>query len=185
MKRKIISTLDANNRMGRKLNQVDNSSLQILEDEKIIYAISAGVVLILIGVVFALAQPANLWDEVIAFFSSFTLAEVPRTDLIVLPSPIAPSAHAILYRAVFQFSLGLGIFQVLLLILRLKIKSTNKKIAETLASLIFWLGSSYLVIRFLNNSTSINIWFIFWAGILMILGLSFLARGFVLYATRN
>lgn len=169
----------------KKLNQIDNSNPSILQDEKIIYAISAGVVLILFGVVFTLAQPANLWDEVIDFFSSFTIAEVPGTSLIVLPSPITPSTHTILYRAVFQFCLGLGIFQVLLLFLRLKIKSSTKKIAETLASLIFWLGSSYLVIRFLNNSTSINLWFIFWAGILMILGLSFLARGFVLYATRH
>lgn len=165
--------------------QDDTSKTQIKEDEKIIYAISAGVVLILVGVIFTLAQPANLFEKIVEFFNSFTLAEVPGTNLLFLPSPIAPSVHFILYGAAFQFSLGLGIFQVLLLFFRLKTKSPTKKIAETLGSLIFWLGSSYLVIRFLNNSTSINIWFIFWAGILMILGLSFLARGFVLYATRQ
>jgi hypothetical protein len=167
------------------MNQEDNSINQTPENEKIIYAISAGVVLILVGVIFTLAQPTNLFEKILDFFNSFTLAQVPGTNLLVLPSPIAPSAHFILYGAVFQFSLGLGIFQVLLLFFRLKTKSSTKKIAETLGSLIFWLGSSYLVIRFLNNSTSINIWFIFWAGILMILGLSFLARGFVLYAARQ
>jgi hypothetical protein len=76
----------------------------------------------------------------------------------------------------------LGLFQVLLLFIRFKTKSPIKKIAQTLGSLIYWLGTSYLVLRFLNSSTSINNWWVFWAGILLVLGLSFVARGFVLYA---
>ena len=163
----------------------------LFENERLIYAISAGVVLILVGVVFALAQPNNLWDKIIDFFNSFTLAEVPATRFLnseaglFLPAPITPSTHFVLYGAVFQFCLGLGLFQALLLFARLKTTSSQKKIAETLGNLIYWLGTSYLVIRFLNTSTSINNWWVFWAGILMVLGLSFVARGFVLYAAKK
>jgi hypothetical protein len=164
---------------------VEAPTQTVLENEKIIYAISAGVILILVGIVFSFAQPVNLWDKIIDFFNSFTLAEVPGTNFLVLPAPIAPSVHFVLYGAVFQFCLGLGLYQILLLFVRFKTKSSSKKISETLGSLIYWLGTSYLVVRFLNNSTSINIWFVFWAGILMVLGLSFLARGFVLYIMKK
>ena len=161
------------------------------QKEKLIYAISAGAVLILVGLVFNFAQPNNLWDAIISFFNSFTLAEVPGTRFLnsdaglFLPSPISPSAHIVLYSAIFQFCLGLGLFQLLLLIIRLKIQSTTKKIAETLGSFIYWIGTSYLVARFLNSSTSINGWWVFWAGVLIILGLSFVARGFLLFVIKK
>lgn len=171
--------------------EVNVQTQPLFENERLIYAISAGVVLILVGVVFALAQPNNLWDKIIDFFNSFTLAEVPVTRFLnsetglFLPTPLSPSAHHVLYGAIFQFCLGLGLFQVLLLFVRFKTESSSKKIAETLGSLIYWLGTSYLVIRFLNTSTSINNWWVFWAGILLVLGLSFVARGFVLYASKK
>ncbi|MCW3997994.1 MAG: hypothetical protein NWF10_05425 [Candidatus Bathyarchaeota archaeon] len=170
---------------------VDVQTQPSFQRERLIYAISAGIVLILVGVVFSLAQPNNLWDMIIDFFNSFTLAEVPGTRFLnsevglFLPAPITPSAHFVLYSAVFQFCLGLGLFQVLLLFVRFKTESPNKKIAETLGSLIYWLGTSYLVARFLNISTSINTWWVFWAGVLLVLGLSFVARGFVLYAVKK
>ena len=166
---------------------VDTQPNKNAEGEKLIYAISAGVVLILVGLIFYFAQPNNLWEKILDFFSSFTLAEVPGTRFLnldaglFLPSPISPSAHTVLYTAIFQFCIGLGTFQLLLLVARLKIKSLTKKIAETLGSLIYWIGTSYLVARFLNSTTSINGWWIFWAGILLILGLSFVARGFLLF----
>jgi len=164
----------------------DTQPNKYTQSEKLIYAISAGVVLILVGLVFNFAQPHNLWDAIISFFNSFTLAEVPGTRFLnsdaglFLPSPISPSAHIVLYAAVFQFCVGLGLFQLVLLLARVKIQSTTKKIAETLGSFIYWMGTSYLVARFLNISTSINGWWVFWAGILIILGLSFVARGFLL-----
>ena len=170
---------------------VDTQPNKYAQGEKLIYAISAGVVLILVGLVFNFAQPNNLWDKIIAFFNSFTLAEVPGTKFLnsdaglFLPSPIAPSAHAVLYAAVFQFCVGLGLFQTLLLLARLKIKSSTKKISETLGNLIYWNGTSYLVARFLNTMTSINGWWVFWAGILLILGLSFVARGFLLFVMKK
>ena len=147
-------------------------------------AISVGAVLILIGIVFALAQPSNLWEKIVAFFSSFTLAQVPGTG-IYLPAPIGPAAHTVLYGAAFQFCIGLGILQVMLLALRLMMHSPISKTAETVGHLVFWFGTSYLITTYLNNTTTISKWFVFWAGILMILGLSFIARAFVLLAKRR
>jgi hypothetical protein len=143
-----------------------------------------GAVFILIGVVFVLAQPSSLWDEIVAFFGSFSALQVPGTG-IYLPAPISPAAHAVLYRAVFQFCLCLGILQVILLALRLMVRSPISKTAETFGHLVYWFGASYLITTYLNNTTTISRWFMFWAGILIILGLSFIARAVVLLAKRR
>jgi hypothetical protein len=147
-------------------------------------AISVGAVFVLIGIVFVLAQPSNLWDRIVAFFSNFTLRTVTGTG-IFLPAPISPSSHTVVYAALFQFCVGLGILQVLLVSLRLMMNSPIKKTAETIGHLVFWFGTSYLVITYLNNTTTIDKWWVFWAGLLMILGLSLIARAFVLLAVRR
>ena len=152
--------------------------------ESLISAISVGAVFILIGVVFVLAQPSSLWESIVTFFSSFTLRSVPGTG-ISLPAPANPAAHAVLYTAAFQFCIGLGILQVILLALRLMMHSPIGKTAETVGHLVYWFGASYLITTYLNNTTTINRWFMFWAGILIILGLSLIARAFVLLVKRR
>lgn len=152
--------------------------------ESLISAISVGVVFILIGVVFVLAQPSSLWDSIVTFFSSFTSRSVPGTG-ISLPAPANPAAHAVLYTAAFQFCIGLGILQVILLALRLMMYSPIRKTAETFGHLIYWFGAAYLITTYLNNTTTINRWFMFWAGILIVLGLSLIARAVVLLAKRR
>jgi hypothetical protein len=152
--------------------------------ENLISAISAGAVFILIGVVFVLAQPSNLWDSIVSFFSSFTLRSVPGIG-ISLPAPANPAAHAVLYTAVFQFHIGLGILQIILLAIRLTIRSPIGKTAETMGNLVKWFGGAYLVTTYLNNTTTISRWFMFWAGILIILGLSLIVRALVLLAKRR
>jgi len=147
-------------------------------------AISVGAVLILIGIVFALAQPSSLWESIVTFFSNFTLRSVPGTG-ISLPVPANPAAHTVLYGAAFQFCIGLGILQVILLALRLMMHSPIGKTAETVGHLVYWFGTSYLITTYLNNTTTISKWFMFWAGILIILGLSLIARAFVLLAKRR
>jgi hypothetical protein len=57
--------------------------------------------------------------------------------------------------------------------------------AETIENLVFWLGTSYLILTYLINVTIISEWFVFWAGIILIGGLSLVARAFVLKATRQ
>ena len=151
--------------------------------ESIISAISVGTVFILFGIVFVLALPNNLFERTIAFFGSFTSRQVPGMG-ITLPAPIPPNGHAVFYNAVFQFSLGIAFLQILILALRIGFGSRVPKIAETVGNLIFWFGASYLVNMYLNSSTTLNTWFTFWAAILIVLGLSIVARGAVLISKR-
>jgi len=152
--------------------------------ERLFSAISAGSVLILLGIVYVINLPNSLWNAIFDFFGSFTLAQVPTTG-IYLPAPISPWSHAVLYGAVFQFCIGLGILQVMFLTLRLMMKSPIGKTAETMGNLVYWFGSAYLVTAYLNNTTTLSKWFVFWAGVLIILGLSLIARSFVLLAKRK
>jgi hypothetical protein len=152
--------------------------------ESLISAISVGAVFILIGIVFVLAQPNSLWDSIVTFCNSFTSRSVPGTGTS-LPAPTNPAAHAVLYTAAFQFCIGLGILQVILLALRLMIYSPIRKTAETFGHLVYWFGASYLITTYLNNTTTISRWFMFWAGILVILGLSLIARAVVLLAKKR
>jgi hypothetical protein len=142
-----------------------------------------GAVFILIGVIYVATLPASLWEEVVAFFGSFSSVQVPGTG-IYLSAPAVPAAHAVLYNAVFQFCLGLGILQVILLALRLAWHSPIGKTAETVGHLVFWLGASYLVFTLLNDATTLETWFVFWAAILVVLGVSLIIRALVLFARR-
>jgi hypothetical protein len=152
--------------------------------ERVYSAISAGAFFILIGIIYVINLPANLWSAAIDFFSDFTFAQVPGTG-IYLPSPITPAAHAVLYGALFQFCIGIGILQVIMLTLRFTSQSPIGKTAETTGNLVYWFGSAYLIAAYLNSTATRSTWFVFWAGILIMLGLSFIARSFVLYAKKR
>lgn len=152
--------------------------------ERLFSALSAGTFFILLGIVYVINLPASLWDALIDFFGSFTLAQVPTTG-IYLPAPINPAAHGLLYGAIFQFCIGLGILQIIFLLLRIMMNSPINKTAETIGNLVYWFGAAYLVTTYLNSTTDTSGWFVFWAGILIMLGLSFIARAFVLLVKRK
>jgi hypothetical protein len=152
--------------------------------ERLFSVLSAGAFLILLGIVYVINLPASLWDAVFDFFGSFTLAQVPSTG-IYMPAPTIPAAHALLYGAIFQFCIGLGILQIVFLLMRIMMNSPINKTAETVGNLVYWFGAAYLVTTYLNNTTSTSDWFVFWAGILIMLGLSFIARAFVLLVKRK
>jgi hypothetical protein len=154
-----------------------------MRGESLISAISAGVVFILIGVVFILALPSSLWDSIVTFFSNFALRSVPGIG-ISLPAPTNPAAHTVLYTAAFQFNIGLGVLQVILLAIRLAMGSPIRKTAETVGNLVKWFGGAYLIITYLNSTTTLSRWFMFWAGILIVLGLSLIVRALVLLIRR-
>jgi hypothetical protein len=152
--------------------------------ERLFSALSAGSFFILLGIVYVINLPSNLWEEVVDFFRNLASTNVPGMG-IALPAPISPASHTVLYGAVFQFCLGLAILQVAFLALRLMMQSPIGKTAETLGNLVYWFGAAYLVTTYLNNTTTPRIWFVYWAGILIILGLSLVARAFVLFAKRK
>jgi hypothetical protein len=138
----------------------------------------------MLGLVFVINLPNNLWNAIFDFIGGFTSAQVPGTG-IYLPAPISPASHTVVYGAVFQFCIGLSILQIIFLTLRLMMNSKINKTAETVGNLVYWFGLAYLVTTYLNSTTTTSAWFVFWAGVLIILGLSFVARAFVLFAKRK
>jgi hypothetical protein len=172
-------------RMGQN-NLIKNLNPQALPDKKkenLITAIYIGAVFILLAVIYFANLPSNLWDSIVKFFSSLTLAQVPGTA-ITLPAPAIPDAHLALYLAAFQLALGIGILEIAILTIRIMLHSPISRKAETVENIVFWLGASYLVITYLVNMTIMTEWFVFWAGIVLIAGLSLVARAFVLLARR-
>jgi len=143
----------------------------------ILSAVSAVFFFILVGSLF-ITTPA-LFERITSFFSSFGIAQVPNTP-IFLPAPTSPNVHSLVYLAVTQFSLVWGLFQAFILALRFIFGSSLDKKAETASNIVFWLGASYLVSVFLNDTTSITIWFEFWALLIMLIGLSMIARAIIL-----
>jgi hypothetical protein len=143
--------------------------------------IAVGAVLILIGIVFA--STPNILNDMRRFFSDFSAMQVPSMS-IFLPAPAHPANHVALYGAATQFSLGVGVLQILMLVLRLVLGSPIRRTAETVGNLVFWFGASYLIMTLLNSATTLETWFAFWAAILVVLGASMIARALVLFARR-
>jgi hypothetical protein len=149
--------------------------------EGLLSAAAVGAVFVLIGIVF-ITTP-NLINDAREFFSDFTTLQVPNTS-IQLPAPAHPANHAALYGAMAQFTLGISILQILMLALRLVLRSPTRRTAETVGNLVFWFGATYLIITLLNDATTVDTWFMFWAAIIVVLGVSLIARALVLFARR-
>jgi hypothetical protein len=165
------------------IKALDMHALTDKKKENLFTAIFIGAIFILIALIYFIHLPSNLWDSIVKFFSSLTFAEVPGTGA-VLPAPADPTAHAELFVAAFQFSLGIGILEIIVLALRIVLHSPVSRKAETVENIVFSLGTSYLIVTYLVNMTIQSEWFVFWAGIIMIFGLSLVARAFVLLAKR-
>ncbi len=148
--------------------------------EGLFSAVSAGFFFILVGAIFVTTP--NLFDKIIAFFRNLSIVSVPNM-VILLPAPTSPRNHLVVYSAVTQFSLVWGLYQIFVLALRFVARSSLDKKAETASNIVFWLGASYLIPIFLNGTTTYITWFAFWAGILMLIGVTLIVRAIVL-ATR-
>ena len=135
------------------------------------------------AIVYYIHLSDNLWDGLINFFTSLTLAPVVNTG-ISLPAPTDPTSYTNLYNAAFHFSIGLGLFEIVILMLRVVLHSDVSRIAETIENIVFWFGASFLIVAYLANITIMSGWFVFWAGIILIFGIALVARAIVLLAKR-
>ena len=171
--------------MGKNglMPSLDLQSLSDKKKESLFTALYIGSLFIILALVYFVHLSDNLWDSLVNFFTSLTLAPVPNTG-ISLPAPSNPANFGNLYFAAFQFSLAVGILEIIILALRVFLRSSVTRIAETIENIVFWFGSSYLIIAYLVNMTISSEWFVFWAGIILIFGLALLARAFVILARR-
>lgn len=164
--------------------RIDPKTLPDRKKENLITALYVGSLCIVLAVVYLLNIHVNIVGNVTGFVSTFIFTQVPGTN-IWLPAPANPAAYVGLYNAIFQFCIGVGVLEIVVLTIRSWLNSPLPRKAETIENIVFWLGTGYLVVTYLVNITIISEWFVFWAGVIMIAGLSLIARSFVLMASRR
>jgi hypothetical protein len=71
-----------------------------------------------------------------------------------------------------------------ILALRIGLHSPVSRKAETIENIVFWLGTSFLIVTYLEKMTLVTEWFVFWAGVILIFGLALLSRAVVLLSKR-
>ncbi len=152
--------------------------------EGLITALAVGGFLIILGSVFALAP--GIYQATNNFFSDITTTtyHFASTSTFILLAPAHPADHMVFYPAVINFLLGVGILQIVILALRLAVHSRVRRIGQTVGDLVFWLGAAFVANIFLLAGT-LNGWFQFWSAIIMLIGLSLIARFLVYLAGRN
>jgi hypothetical protein len=151
--------------------------------EGIFAAVSAGVFFILVGMIFV-TRP-NLYTGLRNFFSSdaWTNTTIGNT-IITLPVPANPGAHTEIYDAVLEFCLAWGFFQILILAFRFFADSPRRRKARTISSVVFWFGTAYLISTYLNTTTTRDMWFIFWAVLVVLIGITLIIRAIALALLR-
>jgi hypothetical protein len=147
--------------------------------ENFVSAFSAGAFLVLLGAIFV--STPDFFARVVDFFTDFkAFVEVPHFAGVFLPMPEHLRSHTAVYSAAMQFCLAWGIFLVGLLVMRIFAGSPLRKKAENASDIVFWLLTSFLIMNFLNDSTTREMWFAFWAALITILGVSLIVRAIIL-----
>ena len=132
--------------------------------------LSFGFFLILFGVIWIITPDFS--SEVIDFVKDFHLEHL--TEHVVLPTP--EHSHPVIYTAAMQFSLVLGAFQVLILILRFIFHDSLDKKSGTISNVAFWFSTSFFLNMLANESTR---WFGFLAGLIISIGLAIITSSLV------
>jgi hypothetical protein len=184
LSRKKCYMLTILNRMkGRKewnsLSQHRTPQEYLRSNEGLITAVAVGGFFILVGAMFVLTP--DLWQKIVSFFKDITTRTFPfgaPNSVIALPAPATPGGHATLYNSFMQFSVGMGVLQIVILALRLLQHSKVGKVAETVGNMVFWFGTAPLVSFFLLQGT-VSSWFQYWGALIVVIGISVVARAAV------
>lgn len=156
----------------------DNTIVRSRHFDYVIGIVSFGVFIILIGVISVLTP--GLFGKIQDFFLDFHLTKLPNTQNIFLPAPTDLGAHLTLYSTIGLFSLLWGFFLIFLLVAKLLLNLSVNSKARTISDIIFWLGTYYLIGIYLNETLTLTSWFAFWAMIIILSGISLLARSVIL-----
>jgi len=150
--------------------------------EGLITGVSAGFFFIVVGALFVIMP--TLFDRIVAFFNNFDLVTIPNLG-IPWPAPVSPFSHSVVYLAAERFCFIWGVFQIVILVLRLVLRSNVEKVSETVSNMVYWFGSGVLVRMFLlefvrfPTVAGLTRWFVFWAAIIMLFGVTLIIRGII------
>ena len=153
--------------------------------EGLITALSIGGFFIILGLVFAFTPAIS--QQTNNFFSDLTTVTFPFGNpgsTVSLLAPAHPADHQGFYTAVMNFLIGIGVLQIIILALRLAVHSRINRIAQSVGDLIFWLGAAVVANVFLLAGTQSG-WFQFWSALIVIIGVSLIARFFVYLLKRH
>ena len=134
--------------------------------------ISFGAFLIIAAVIYLITP--NIVEEVEAFVRDFRLVEVFPNFWWFVPS----TNHPVLYNAATQFCYAFGVVQIGVLGLRFARRSSIHGKAETVSSVIFWLGTGYLLTLFSQGVFSS--WLSFIGAFIILVGISIVVRALVM-----
>lgn len=135
--------------------------------------ISFGAFLI-IGAVIYITTP-NIAAEIEAFFRDFELVRVQIFQDITWFVPA--HNHPVLYGAVERFCYIFGLVQIGILILRFARGSSVHGKADTLSSIVFWVGLGYLLSLLSGEVLS---WLSFLGAFVVLVGISIVAKELIL-----
>ena len=138
--------------------------------------ISFGAFLIIVAVIYL--RTPSLLPEAKAFVSDFRLVELFQNFWWFVPS----GNHPVLYDAAEQFSYAFGLVQILVLGLEFARRSSTHRKAETFSSIVFWLGAGYILGLL---SQGVLTWLSLIAGLIILVGISIVARALVLVFARH
>jgi hypothetical protein len=152
--------------------------------EGLITALSIGGFFIILGFVFAFTP--GIANQTSDFFNDLTTVSYHLSDSSTITpiAPAHPANHQGFYSAMMNFFIGVGVLQIAILALRLAVHSRVRRIAESVGDLIFWSGAAIITNVFLLAGT-LNGWYQFWASLLVLIGLSLIARFFVYLISRS
>jgi hypothetical protein len=138
--------------------------------------ISFGAFLIIVAVIYL--RTPGLLSEAKAFVSDFHLVELFQNFWWYVPA----NNHPVLYNAAEQFCYAFGLVQIAVLGLEFARRSSTHRKAETLSSIVFWLGAGYVLSQLSQGALN---WLSFIAGLIILVGISIVARALVLVFARH
>ena len=152
--------------------------------EPLITAFAVASVFIILG--FVIAFTPDISQKTNAFVNDLTTItyNLGSSGTLNLLAPANPSQHIGFFRAISEFFLAVGILQIIFLASRLLIRSPIWRTSETIGNLVFWLGGAVVANVYLLAGT-LNGWFEFWTGLLLVLGISMIARFTVYLVARS
>jgi hypothetical protein len=141
------------------------------KDENWFGLLSFGVFILLFALFFVIVP--NYWSLVEEFFRDFKFEEVASN--VVFPVP--QGHHPVVYETIMRFCVVFGLFQFVVLALRLYFRSKVNKVAETVSNIVIWLGAAYMFNLLLLKP--VDFWFPFLGGLIVVFGVSLIVRSVV------